>query len=55
MNQNEPGIWSIAVPILSKGRYQYKYLVDEQFWHTDPANFYREPDGFDGFNSVFFI
>lgn len=55
MNQTEPGIWSVAVPILSKGVYQYKYLVDEQYWHTDPANFYRQPDGFDGFNSVFFI
>jgi len=33
----QDGIWSIVVP-LSPGRYQYKFVVDNNTWVTDPNN-----------------
>ena len=48
-------LWKIAIPVLPKGIYTYKYLVDAKEWFSDPANAYRYPDGYDGFNSLLFI
>jgi serine protease AprX len=49
------GIWKIEIPLLPAGRYQYKFLVDEISWVEDIYNPYREPDGFNGFNSILII
>ena len=49
------GLWSIEIPILPPGHYQYKFLVDEQDWIEDFSNPYREPDGYTGFNSILIV
>jgi 1,4-alpha-glucan branching enzyme len=36
MGKNAKGLWSKAV-MLSIGRYEYKFLVDGEWWH-DPKN-----------------
>ena len=40
---------------LSSGAYPYKFVVDGQHWVHDPGNPAKEPDGFDGFNSVLWL
>jgi len=49
------GLWSIEIPMLPPGHYQYKFLVDEQNWIEDFSNPYREPDGYTGFNSILIV
>lgn len=49
------GIWKIDIPLLPPGKYQYKFLIDEKDWMEDITNPYREPDGFNGFNSLFTV
>jgi 1,4-alpha-glucan branching enzyme len=36
---------------LKPGRYQYKFIVDEE-WQNDPAQTETEPDSFGGVNNV---
>ena len=48
-------IWKIEIPILPAGRYSYKFFVDDKSWIEDVGNPWREPDGFDGFNSILII
>ncbi|MGI8952886.1 MAG: hypothetical protein ACR2FN_15030 [Chitinophagaceae bacterium] len=55
LKRNGNGIWKIEIPILPKGKYYYKFLVDDKMWLEDIANSEREPDGFTGFNSVLII
>ncbi|MEM1121228.1 MAG: S8 family serine peptidase [Bacteroidota bacterium] len=55
MHQTEEGIWELTIPLLSEGHYQYKFVIDGWIWKSDPMNFYRMPDGFNGFNSRFFV
>lgn len=49
------GAWKIEIPLLQPGKYYYKFLVDEKLWMEDIENPYREPDGFNGFNSILHI
>ncbi|MEL6821354.1 MAG: S8 family serine peptidase [Calditrichota bacterium] len=49
------GNWRFEIPILPSGKYTYKYVIDGEHWKPDPRNGYREPDGFNGLNSVFWI
>ena len=49
------GEWKIAIPLLPEGQYRYKFLADGKYWLEDVENPYREPDGFNGFNSLFVI
>ena len=49
------GAWKIEIPLLEPGRYAYKFFVDEKLWTEDIENPYREPDGFNGFNSILHI
>ena len=48
------GIWEVLVE-LKPGRYEYKYVIDEQNWKEDPNNPVRADDGYGGFNSVLII
>jgi len=48
------GIWERREP-LGSGRYQYKFVVDEQNWKEDPNNPLRTDDGFGGFNSILIV
>ena len=49
------GIWRIEIPMLPEGKYQYKFLLDHKHWMEDVDNPYREPDGFNGFNSILIV
>lgn len=49
------GIWKIEIPMLPAGRYSYKFFVDNSMWVEDIDNPYREPDGFNGFNSLLIV
>lgn len=48
---DEDGVWT-ATKDLPVGQHSYKFLVNDQDWIPDPANPNREPDGYQGFNSV---
>ncbi|HHP7241281.1 MAG TPA: S8 family serine peptidase [Cyclobacteriaceae bacterium] len=52
MKINAFGLWQAAIPIPPKGKYYYKYLVDEKKWIVDPGNLYSELNGVNGFNSI---
>ena len=49
------GLWQIEIPILPAGKYHYKFFIDDTTWTEDVVNPYREPDGFNGFNSVLLV
>jgi 1,4-alpha-glucan branching enzyme len=49
------GLWKIEIPLLKQGKYSYKFFIDGKIWMEDVENPYREPDGFNGFNSLLFI
>jgi serine protease AprX len=49
------GMWKIELPMLPRGHYRYKFVVDEKLWIEDANNPYREPDGLGGFNSLLII
>ena len=55
LSKDSDGIWKIQIPLLPKGKYHYKFLVDDKLWLEDIANSNREPDGFAGFNSVLIV
>ena len=44
--------WKIAIPMLPRGKYYYKFFIDDKMWMEDIENPLREPDGVTGFNSV---
>jgi 1,4-alpha-glucan branching enzyme len=46
------GFWTIEIPMLPRGRYYYKFFIDERMWAEDIENQFREPDGVTGWNSV---
>jgi serine protease AprX len=55
MEPAKNGFWKIEIPMLPAGKYQYKFLIDHKHWMEDVDNPYREPDGFNGFNSIFIV
>jgi 1,4-alpha-glucan branching enzyme len=52
MKPAKGGLWKIEIPMLPKGKYQYKFFVDDKMWMEDVDNPLREPDGCIGFNSI---
>lgn len=55
MEPTKNGFWKIEIPMLPGGRYSYKFLIDHKHWMEDVDNPFREPDGFNGFNSILVI
>lgn len=55
LEPSQDGIWKIELPLLSEGKYAYKFLIDGKSWIEDVDNPYREPDGINGFNSILVI
>jgi serine protease AprX len=49
------GFWKIEIPMLPRGKYGYKYLVDEKCWLEDVNNLFKEPDGYGGFNNLLLV
>ena len=50
-DENGDGEWTLYYP-LTPGTYVYKFVIDSKRWVADPTNPLREPDGFDGDNSI---
>jgi serine protease AprX len=55
MEPGKNGNWKIEIPLLPKGKYKYKFFIDDKMWVEDIDNPVREPDGFNGWNSVFTV
>lgn len=55
LEPRKAGLWTIEIPMLPPGKYSYKFFIDKRTWQEDINNPYREPDGFNGFNSILFI
>ena len=53
-DEDGDGIWTITVKI-NPGRYQYKFVIDENTWKEDPNNPQRVDDGYGGFNSLLVV
>jgi serine protease AprX len=49
------GLWSCRLAAPGPGRYEYKFIVNDQRWIEDPANGMRVSDGYGGLNSVIVI
>ena len=47
--------WYMQMPLLPPGRYEYKFLADNQQWIEDVANPWRTVDNHGGWNNVFEI
>ncbi|MGE5107793.1 MAG: S8 family serine peptidase [Sphingobacteriales bacterium] len=52
MEPGKDGIWKIEIPLLPEGKYKYKFFIDDKMWVEDVDNPFREPDGFNGWNSI---
>ena len=52
MEPGEDGMWKIEIPLLPEGKYKYKFFIDDKMWVEDVDNPLREPDGFNGWNSI---
>lgn len=52
LQPKENGVWKISIPLPVAGRYQYKFYINDAIWVEDTVNPYREPDGFNGLNSI---
>lgn len=52
MQPEKNGDWKIEIPLLPKGRYYYKFIIDDRMWVEDIENPEREPDGQNGWNSI---
>ena len=48
------GKWQITLN-LAPGEYQYKFVVDDKDWITDPANKQKVDDGYGGENSLLIV
>ena len=54
-SNEDPGLWRLSIPMMANGVFRYKFFVNGKVWKQDPLNLYKEPDGYNGFNSLFKI
>ncbi|HKV34623.1 MAG TPA: S8 family serine peptidase [Pyrinomonadaceae bacterium] len=55
LRRNGSGLWTTNILAPQTGRFEYKFIVNEQRWIEDPSNGMKAPDQFGGFNSVLVI
>ena len=55
LKRNGDGLWSTEIVIRQAGRFEYKFVVDNQHWIEDPSNGVKAPDNHGGLNSVLVI
>lgn len=55
MEQILDGLWRIDVEAPAPGRYRYKFLLNESRWVEDPANLFKQPNIYGGFDSILTI
>lgn len=52
MEQILDGLWRIDLEAPPPGRYRYKFLIDNKSWVEDPANLFKKPNIYGGFDSI---
>jgi serine protease AprX len=52
MEQVLDGLWRIDIEAPGVGRYRYKFLIDGKSWAEDPANLFKQPNIYGGFDSI---
>ncbi len=50
MKRQSADLWEVVIP-LAPGKYQYKFLIDNSRWETDP-NAESVPNAYGSFNSI---
>ena len=55
LKPSKNGSWKIEIPMLPRGKYYYKFFIDDRMWVEDVDNPCREPDGINGWNSVLVV
>lgn len=55
LKRNGSGLWSTEILAPHTGRFEYKFVIDEQRWIEDPSNGMKAPDNYGGLNSVLVI
>lgn len=55
MEQILDGLWRIDIEAPTVGRYRYKFLIDGNTWVEDPANLFKQPNIYGGFDSILTI
>jgi serine protease AprX len=55
LKRNGSGLWSTDIGVSRAGRFEYKFIINEQRWIEDPGNGMKAPDSYGGLNSVFVI
>jgi serine protease AprX len=52
LEREADGLWRVRIDPPAGGSYRYKFVVDGARWAEDPANGFKEHDGFGGLNSL---
>lgn len=55
LTRNGSGLWTTNILAPQTGRFEYKFIVNDQRWIEDPSNGMKAPDQFGGFNSLLVI
>ncbi|HET6977934.1 MAG TPA: S8 family serine peptidase [Pyrinomonadaceae bacterium] len=55
LTKDTTGLWISSFTTPGPGRYEYKFVIDEQRWTEDPSNGMKVSDGYGGLNSVLVI
>jgi 1,4-alpha-glucan branching enzyme len=55
LDKDKHGFWRTALDAPAPGVYQYKFIVNGEWWLEDPNNGVTAPDGQGGLNSVLTI
>jgi len=55
LSRNGDALWQAEIAAPSPGRYQYKFLVNDERWVEDPSNGMQAPDNHGALNSVLVI
>ncbi len=53
--RDHTGLWTAAIPVLSPGRYQYKFVLNGDQWIEDPGNGAKTSDNYGGLNSLLVV
>lgn len=55
MDYNPEKEWQIELFFPMRGKYHYKFVLNQKEWITDASNSWKEADGYGGYNNVFRI
>jgi 1,4-alpha-glucan branching enzyme len=55
LERNQSGLWFTGIVVPGAGRFEYKFIINDQRWIEDPSNGMKAPDNHGGLNSVLMI